>query len=289
MAFTHTFMGGVMISMQTGYKLENGISIPCFGYGCYKAEGNELREALLCALQTGYRLVDTASFYKNEKVVGEIIKKSGINREELFIVSKIWSSQFDDPAAALDASLAELGLDYLDGYLLHWPGLNEDKRFKAWEYILLATEKGKIRVPGVSNFQEHHLEGLRQRFDFWPYLNQIEIHPAFQEEGLCNFCQKRKIALMGWSPLGRGNVLTNPVLIKIGKTCQKSPAQVALRWQIQKGYIPLPKSVHSARVQENANIFDFSLTQEQISLIHTLNLPDGQGKIGKDANKYPPE
>lgn len=278
----------VMIdSIQGEFVLRGGVKMPGYGYGCYRAEGEKLYAALLCALATGYRLVDTAHFYNNEDIVGRALKKAAIGREKIFVVSKIWPAQFDNPVKALDGSLSALGLDYLDGYLLHWPGLDEKTRFNAWEKLLREEEKGKIHALGVSNFLEHHLEGLHHQFHHWPVLNQIEIHPAFQEFGLCNFCHKREITVMGWSPLGRGNVLNNETLQRIGQAHSKSPAQVALRWQVQMNYIPLPKSVHDARVRENAEVFDFSLSDEEMSAIHALNLPDDKGKIGKSPDEYP--
>lgn len=274
-------------NLQGTLELRNGVRIPGYGYGCYKAEGEELYIALLCALATGYRLVDTAHFYKNEDVVGSALKKANIPRENIFVVSKIWPAQFDNPVKALEGSLAALKLDYLDGYLLHWPGLNEKTRLNTWEKLLREEEKGKIRALGVSNFLEHHLENLHLHFNHWPLLNQIEIHPTFQEFGLCNFCQKRGIGIMGWSPLGRGNVLNNVILQQLGKIHGKTPAQIALRWQVQMEYIPLPKSVHDDRVRENADIFDFNLSEDEMQSIHELNLPNDQGKIGKSPDEYP--
>ena len=274
-------------SLQGAIELRGGFKMPGYGYGCYKAEGEDLEKALLYALNLGYRLVDTAAFYKNEATVGATIKKSGIGRDQLFIVSKIWPSSFENARAALDASLKALQLDYLDAYLLHWPGLDERARYHAWETLLRESEKGKIRMPGVSNFLEHHLESLHDNFKQWPGINQIEVHPDFQEFGLCNFCEKREIAIMSWSPLGRGNVLENPVLVEIGKKYNKTAPQVALRWQVQMAYVPLPKSVHDSRIRENADIFDFTLSGEDMKAIKSLDLPDDRGRIGKNPDKWP--
>ena len=277
-----------MIDSVDGYKeLANQVKMPGFGYGCYKAVGDELVNAIIVALNTGYRLIDTAEFYHNEDTVGEAIKKSGFKRENIFVVSKIWPSSFENAVSVLDNSLKLLQLDYLDAYLLHWPGLNGKARYHAWEKLLREVEKGKIRVLGVSNFLEHHLEELHKNFDHWPLVNQIEVHPDFQEIDLCNFCKKRSIAIMSWSPLGRGNVLNQSVLEEIGKTFGKTPAQIALRWQVQMDYVPVPKSVHADRIRENANIFDFKLSDEQMAVIHGLNLPNDEGKIGKNADEWP--
>lgn len=274
-------------SLDGKLELANGVEMPGFGYGCYLASGKELTDALATAIEYGYRQIDTAAFYKNEEEVGQTLKKSSVPREKLFIVSKIWPVDFEEPVKALDKSLKALGLDWLDGYLLHWPGLNELARFHAWEKLYSEMEKGKIRALGVSNFMEKHLEQLHEKFNHWPLINQIEVHPAFQEFGLCNFCMKRKIQIVSWSPLGRGRVLEQPQLIEIGKHYGKTPAQVALRWQIQMDYIPLPKSVHSERVRENANIFDFSLSKSEMEIIRELNLPNDAGRIGKDPDKFP--
>lgn len=269
-------------------ELNNGQTMPAFGYGVYKAGGQELVAAIAYALACGYRYIDTASFYKNEKEVGQAIKTGGIQRDELFIVSKIWPTQFGDPVKALDESLRVLGLDYLDGYLLHWPGLDAKRRFNAWEQLLRQCETGKIRALGVSNFLECHLTELHRNFAMWPTINQIEVHPHYQEKELRAFCADNGIAVVSWSPLGRGSGVNIPEIAGLGRDLGKTPAQIILRWQIQSGLVPIPKSVHDYRIRENAEVFDFSLNAAQMSRIEGLDLPDNAGRTGKDPMLWPP-
>lgn len=276
-----------MENLQSSYVLSNNERIPVMGYGCYKAEGSELIAAADYAASIGYSLFDSAAYYNNEKELGEALKKCSVPREKLFIVSKIWPSEFPAAAEALDRTLRDLGLDYLDAYLLHWPGLDEKKRDSAIEALLLEKGKGKIRVLGVSNFLEAHLERFHDQFGFWPPINQIEVHPYFQQRDLCDFCKKHDIRVMAYSPLGRGKGFDNSALTAIAEACNKSVPQVMLRWQIQKKYIPVPKSILPARIKANADIFDFVLTPEQMSRIDALNLPGGEGRVSKDPLVFP--
>lgn len=269
-------------------KLNNGQTMPGYGYGVYKMFGQELFSGIACALACGYRYIDTASFYKNEKEVGEAVRKTGIRREELFIVSKLWPTQFADPVKALDESLRLLSLDYLDGYLLHWPGLDAKRRFNAWEQLLRQCETGKIRILGVSNFLEPHLLELQQKFAIWPAINQIEVHPHYQEKELRDFCAQKGVAVVSWSPLGRGGGVDIPEIVELGKIFGKTPAQIILRWQIQSGLVPIPKSAHACRIRENADIFDFSLDAAQMAAIAALDLPGNAGRTGKDPMLWPP-
>lgn len=269
-------------------KLNTGIEMPGFGFGCYKAEGTELIDALLAAFDCGYRYIDSAAFYENEKTVGEAIRKSGIRREDIFVVSKIWPSRFSNPIKALDTTLADLNLEYLDGYLLHWPGLNEKSRYMAYEKLLRELEKGKIRMLGVSNFLADQLENLHAEFGIWAPVNQIEIHPLFQQPDLCEFCAARQIQVISWGPLGRGKEMQLETILEIAKSLSRTPAQVILRWQIQKNYVPIPKSVHEKRIRENAEVFNFSLDESQMTAIDNLNMPDAKGRLGKDPLQFPP-
>lgn len=268
--------------------LNDGLQMPGYGFGCYKAAGKELEDAVDCALGLGYRYIDTASFYENEQGVGEALARSRLPRGEIFVVSKIWPTEFPDPAAALRRSLDKLGLEYLDGYLLHWPGLNTPLRLKAFEFLLEARAHGKIRVAGVSNFLRPHLEELYRHFHVWPAINQIEIHPLFQQKELCAFCAERGIQVVSWSPLGRGRELSIPLIGEMAAALGKSPAQVLLRWQIQKNLVPIPKSVHKERIAENADVFDFSLDDRQMAELNGLDLPGASARIGKDPMSWPP-
>lgn len=259
--------------------LSNGVEMPGFGYGCYKVFGDELVNAINAAWDVGYRLFDTAAFYRNEETVGQAL--AAYNESEFFLISKIWPTDFDNPAKAFEESLKKLGRDYLDGFLLHWPGTNEKNMLLAYEAMLQEREKGKIRALGVSNFLQCHLMTIQREFGRWPEINQIEVHPVFQQSGLCQFCKERGIEVMAWSPLGRGRTLDDPVLQRIGQAYGKSPAQVVLRWHIQQERVPIPKSAHVKRVEENADVFDFSLTDADLRAIGALE-KGVPGRTGKD-------
>lgn len=268
--------------------LSDGQEMPGYGFGVYKAGGRELVDALAAAFASGYRYIDTAAFYENEKEVGEAIRASGLPREELFILSKIWPSSFSDPEGALESSLRRLGLDYLDGYLLHWPGLDTALRLKAFEALLREQSRGRIRVLGVSNFIGRHLAELHENFGLWATVNQIEVHPLFQQRELCSFCAERGIQVVSWSPLGRGGAVGLPAVREMAAARKRSPAQIVLRWQIQKNLLPIPKSVHPDRIRENADVFDFTLSAGEMAVIDGLELPDNAGRTGKDPLVWPP-
>ncbi|MGE9984406.1 aldo/keto reductase [Desulfovibrio sp. SGI.169] len=274
-------------SISSAVTLNDGTKMPGFGFGCYKASGPELALAVREAVGCGYRYVDTAAYYHNEDTVGEALRHSGLAREKLFVLSKIWPTDFDEPARALDTSLRLLGLDYLDGYLLHWPGLDSARRLRAFEQLLRQKEAGKIRVLGVSNFLEEQLSELHDVFGFWPVVNQIEVHPLFTQAGLCRFCAQCGIQVISWSPLGRGREMENALVRELAADLGRTPAQILLRWHLEKGLLPIPKSVHAERVRENAAVFDFRLTPEQVAALDGLRLPDGQGRMGPDPLAYP--
>lgn len=254
--------------------LLDGNRMPGYGFGCYKAEGEELRMALAAAWLADYHLYDTAAFYKNEATVGEGLRQ--YERSEYFLISKLWPTGFDNPIRELEASLKALGMEYLDSYLLHWPGLKQARMLSAYEILLREQEKGKIRTLGVSNFLEHHLLEIRAEFGSFPALNQIEIHPWYQQKALCEFCAANGISVMAWSPLGRGSELSDTKICEIAKQTGKSAAQVILRWHVQENRVPIPKSVHARRIAENADIFDFSLSELQMKSINELDRADGR-------------
>lgn len=270
----------MLTSIAEKLNLSDGSSMPGYGYGCYKARGEELLMALETAWQTGYRLFDTAAYYENEKTVGQ-----GLNtyqRTEYFLISKIWPTSFANPVKALDKSLNELGCGYLNAYLLHWPGTDLALMLSAYESLLKEKEKGKLRSLGVSNFLIHHLEEIKRQFGAYPPINQIEVHPWHQEKDVCGFCSRNQILVMAWSPLGRGHDLSDPVIEKIAKQVGKTAAQVILRWHIQENRVPIPKSVHSKRIVENAQVFDFSLSEENMTEIDALDKPDGRTGANPD-------
>lgn len=268
-------------------RLNDGADMPAFGFGCYKASGPELALAVREAVACGYRYIDTASYYGNEDTVGQAVRQSGQPRETLFVLSKIWPTDFDAPKQALDRSLGLLGLDYLDGYLLHWPGLDKARRLRAFEQLLREKERGRIRVLGVSNFLPVHLEELHEEFGFWPALNQIEVHPLFTQAQLCAFCAQNGIQAVSWSPLGRGRDMREPLVRDLAAALNKTPAQILLRWHLEKGLLPIPKSVHLERVRENSAFFDFRLSAQQVAALDGLELPHGQGRMGPDPLSYP--
>ncbi|MGY3777249.1 aldo/keto reductase [Isobaculum melis] len=268
----------------------NGVKIPQLGFGVFLVkEREELDKALNKALEVGYRHIDTAMIYQNEAFVGEVVKNSSIPREDLFITSKVWNYDhgYEETKAAFQATLDRLGTDYLDLYLIHWAAPHYIETWKAMEELY---EAGKIKAIGVSNFQIHHLEDLMAHTTIKPMINQIETHPEFPQNELHEFMQEHGIIHEAWGPLGQGknDLLNQPVLKEIGEKYGKTPAQVVLRWHIERGVVVIPKSVTPSRIAENAAIFDFALTTEDMARISTLDTntryatsPDDQEFLAK--------
>ena len=259
-------------------KLHNGVEMPRFGLGVYKmTDSNETIEAITYALQHGYRAVDTAAIYENESETGEAIRNSGIEREKLFVTSKVWNTDqgYDQTLRAFETSLKKLGLEYLDLYLTHWP-LTETyvDTYRAIERLY---EEKLIRVPGVSNHHIHHLEKLSVTANIQPMVNQVELHPLLTQVPLREYCQQQDIAVTSWSPLAKGKLLDEPVIKKIGQAHQKSAAQVIIRWHLQNGLIVIPKSVTPERILENSQIGDFELSAEEMHLMDALNRDERTG------------
>ena len=253
-------------------ELHNGVKMPAFGLGVYKVEeGEQLEKTIHTALDLGYRLIDTASFYKNEEGVGQGIRNSGIPREELFITTKVWNSEqgYENTLKAFDDSMERLGLDYLDLYLVHWPV--KGKYLDTWRALEELYRKGRVKAIGVSNFKIHHLKDLLSHAAEKPVINQVELHPLLSQVELRDFCQQNDIKVEAWSPLSRGRFLDEPILGKIAAQHGKTPAQVILRWHLQNQIIPIPKSVTPTRLKENADIFDFQLSQKDMDEINELN------------------
>ncbi|MBW4801473.1 aldo/keto reductase [Loigolactobacillus coryniformis] len=253
--------------------LNNGVKMPQFGLGVFKVDNaTDIKNSIKWALADGYRLIDTAMIYQNEQWVGEAIKESGVPREDLFITSKLWNSDrgYEGTKAAFAASLQRLGLDYLDLYLIHWPA---DGYVESWRAMTDLYHEGKIRAIGVSNFEPHHIDDLLAHSDVVPVVDQIETHPLFQQKELHRYLANHQIAHEAWGPLGQGksNILVDPVLTKIAAKYNKTTAQVVLRWHIDRGVIVIPKSIHEQRLAENANIFDFALTDEEMQAIAGLD------------------
>lgn len=252
--------------------LHNGVKMPAFGLGVYKVEeGIQIEETIKTGLEIGYRLIDTASFYKNEEGVGRAIRNSGISREELFITTKVWNTDqgYESTLMAFETSMEKLGLDYLDLYLVHWPV--KGKYIETWRALEKLYREGRVKAIGVSNFKIHHLEDLLKNSEEKPVVNQVELHPLLSQEDLREFCQRHNIKVEAWSPLARGRFLDEPVLKNIADNHNKSSAQVILRWHLQNQIIAIPKSITASRLKENADILNFELTPEEMKVINGLN------------------
>lgn len=268
------------------YKLGNGVLIPNVGFGTWQAtEGEEAVNSVKTALELGYRHIDTAFFYKNEVSVGKGIKASGVDRKEIFVTTKVWNSErgFEKALEAFDVSLKNLGLDYIDMFLIHWPA--SENQFENWKELNAETwralEKlyadGKVRAIGVSNFYVSHLSALLETAKVKPMVNQIEFHPGMTQNEVVDFCVKNDILIEAWSPLGRGNVLDNEVLVALAAKYKVSVPQLCIRWIVQKGHLPLPKSVTPERIKANLDIYDFEISQEDIAAIDNLPYIGGSG------------
>ncbi|EUJ21445.1 aldo/keto reductase [Listeria aquatica] len=265
------------MSITETVELANGVKMPRLGFGVWKVDDKEVIDPVKWALQAGYRAIDTAKAYGNEAGVGQAIKESGIKREDLFITSKLWNADqgYDATIEAFEASLKRLGTDYLDLYLIHWPVAQKFK--DTWRAFEQLYQDGKIRAIGVCNFQEHHLKELIADADIVPMVNQIELHPHLTQEPLRKFCRDHKIVVEAWSPLGNGQMLSDPELKKIADKYGKSVAQVIIKWDLQNGIVTIPKSVHKERILENADVFDFKLSEEDMLAISGMNKDERTG------------
>jgi 2,5-diketo-D-gluconate reductase A len=261
--------------------LNNGNSIPQFGFGVFLVKPEETVEAVTNALDAGYRHIDTAQMYGNEAEVGEAIAKSGLDRAEIFVTSKLNNGYHrpDDARAAFDLSLEVMNLDYLDLFLIHWPlPTRYDGDFvSTWQTLEEFYRDGRARSVGVSNFQINHLNRLANETDITPAVNQIEVHPYLVQDELRSYCAERQIAVEAWSPIARGKVADDPTISEIAGRHGKSNAQVVLRWHIQRGDIVFPKSIKPERIKENIDIFDFELAPEDIEAISDLNRDERTG------------
>jgi diketogulonate reductase-like aldo/keto reductase len=260
------------IRIDTKVKLNNGVEMPIFGLGTYQADpGTSTRQAVLHALETGYRLIDTAALYGNEDDVGEAVKESGIPREEIFVTTKLWNDDhgYDRTLAAFEESLGLLGLSYVDLYLIHWPV--EDLRGDSWRALEKLLEEGKCRAIGVSNYMIWHLEELLNESSTVPTVNQVEFSPYLYQKDLLEFCHSRDIRLEGYSPLTKGHKLKDSRLATMASKYSKTPAQILIRWSLQREAITIPKSSKKERILENANVFDFSISPEDMRVLDSYD------------------
>jgi 2,5-diketo-D-gluconate reductase A len=267
--------------------LNNGRSIPQLGFGVFQIEPKDTAEAVSTALQAGYRHIDTAEMYGNEREVGEAVAKSGLDRSDIFVTSKLSNDAHlpEDARLAFELSLQELGFDYLDLFLIHWPlPTRYDGDFvSTWKALEEFYRDGRARSIGVSNFQPHHLRRLHENTEVPPAVNQIEVHPFLTQDEVRGFCAEHGIAVEAWSPIGQGLELDDPTIVSIAQRAGKTPAQVILRWHIQRGDIIFPKSVTPSRVKENIDIFDFELADGDVAEISALNKDQ---RTGPDPDKF---
>ncbi len=258
-----------MPSSHPTVTLNTGARIPALGLGVYQLKpGEPTRQAVRWALEAGYRHIDTASFYGNEADVGQALRDSGLRREEVFLTSKLWPTDFLRPAKALKESLRRLGTEYLDLYLVHWPFVGRDR---AWRALEQAHADGLARTIGVSNYSIRQLEDLFRKASVIPAVNQIEVSPFRSQEDVRAFCQAKGIVVEAYSPLTRGKKLLDGRIASIANAHRRSPAQVLIRWSLQHGLVPLPKSAKRERISENATVFDFSLSDEEMRALDGLN------------------
>ena len=253
-------------------KLNNGIEMPQIGFGVWKIPFNQTAKVVTDAIKNHYRLIDTAKQYGNEEQVGQGIKDSGIERKQLFLTTKIFNGDqgdFDKLRNAFNEQLKKLGTDHVDLLLLHWPVFN--KYIESWRALEAIYNDGQARAIGVCNFDVDHLQNLMDHANIMPMVNQIEFNPRIHQPDTVAFCQDNHIQLEAWSPLGNGQLLNSPVINKIAKEHGKSPAQVILRWELQQGFIVIPKSIHEERMRENRDVYDFELDADEMEAIAMLD------------------
>lgn len=272
-------------SLKDTFTLNNGYKIPCIGFGTWQTpDGETAVNSVIEAIKSGYKHIDTAAIYGNEKSIGKAIKESGINRDELFITSKVWNKDrgYKTTLAAFEKTINDLQINYLDLYLIHWPA--SVNKFNDWDNINLETwramtelyKAGKIKSIGVSNFMPHHLKSLMET-EVKPMVDQIEFHPGFMQEETFKYCNDNNILVEAWSPLGTGKMLDNETLKIVASKYNKSVAQICIRWCLQNNTLPLPKSVTASRIKENTEIFDFVISDEDMKTINAMEYCGGSG------------
>ena len=267
---------------QSSITFNDGKSIPQVGLGVWRTPDNIAAPTVRAALDAGYRHIDTAAIYENEEGVGQGIQSSGVARADIFLTTKLWNEAqgFDSTLKAFDASLKRLGTDYVDLYLIHWPSPHRGRYVDTWKALVRLKEEGRARSIGVSNFAREHLDRIIAETGVTPVLNQIELHPTFQQKSLRDVHDKLGIKTESWSPLGQGQTLENPVIAEVAAKHGRTPAQIVIRWHIDNGLIVIPKSVTPSRIVENFKVFDFKLDADDIAKIATLDSTGG--RIGPD-------
>ena len=267
-----------MKSLNDCYTLRNGYKIPCVGLGTWQTpDGDVVIQAVKAAVNAGYKLIDTAAGYGNEKGVGDAIKECGVSREDLFIISKLRNAErsYDRALRAFDKTMEELQLEYLDLYMIHWPikkGTEgwEETNLDTWKALEKIYNDGRVKSIGVCNFLTHHLKSLIDGAEVVPMVDQIEFNPGYMQKDTVAFCRENEILVQAWSPLGTGRMLSNEELISIAGKYNKSVAQLCVRWCIQNGVLPLPKSITPSRIEENANVFDFSISEADMATLCSM-------------------
>ena len=269
--------------------LNNGVEIPQLGFGVYQVKPDETREATLAALEVGYRHIDTAEMYGNEKGVGEAVRDSGLARSDVFVTSKLNNGFHarEDALRAFDTSLSELGFDYLDLFLIHWPLPAVGDYVETWKALEGLYGSGRVKAIGVSNFQQTHLQRLFDETGIVPVVNQIEVHPYLTQDALRTFGTDHGVITEAWSPIAQGKVLDDAAIVAVAERLERTAAQVTLRWHIQRGDIVFPKSVTRSRVEENFALFDFELTADDIAAISALNRDERTGPNPDEFNWIP--
>lgn len=267
-----------MKSIYDTYTLSNGVKIPCVAYGTYKAKDENGADIISAAVEEGYRYFDTASFYETESYVAEAISRSGLPREDFFIATKLWKEEmgYEEALAACERSLKRLNTDYIDLYLIHWPKPTPD--YEEWKQLDLDTwraleklyKEGKVRAIGVSNFLPHHLDNILENCEVKPMVDQIEYHAGYTQEATVQYCKQHGILVQAWSPISRGRIFHDVTLMELAEKYQVSVAKLALRFCIQNGIVPLPKAASRERMRENMNLFDFTISDEDMNRINTI-------------------
>jgi len=258
----------------------DGASIPQLGFGLYKIPAEDARRLTLEAIDAGYRHLDTASFYANEREVGQAVREAPVPRDELFVTSKVWKDDngFDETLRAFDASMARFDLERLELYLIHWPVPSTGRYVDTWRALIRLQQEGRVRSIGVANFHAHHIERLVDETGVWPVINQVELHPWLPQTALREFDDAHEILTEAWSPLARGRVLTDTTLAAIAAKHDRTPAQIVLRWHVQLGNVVIPKASSPARIRENLDVFGFTLDADDLAAIASLETGERTGR-----------